>query len=308
MTIKFCFSHSLIRFILLIAVFAVSNTVQAQSCKKKYKDKLESRSKLVECGGNYTKERLRGKVKGKFIYKRYHPEKMCITHIKTYKSFVKNILHGLYEERWDDGTVVTSGMYEDNTKEGVWRDSLNQVGSYVNGLRQGEWKVYKKDSLVKETINYKDGLLHGKKMEYDTLGVVVLEELYHEGKLIETIQSSKEEQVLNLPCLQECHTSIRSQKELKDCTEKRLLSYIYSNLRYPSEARAAGIEGEAWIDFTIEKDGKISSFIFRNAVCNEIEDVLLPILQNMPKWSPGTVNGEPVRVKHTLPVRFKLFG
>ncbi len=32
------------------------------------------------------------------------------------------------------------------------------------------------------------------------------------------------------------------------------------------------------------------------------------VLQSMPKWAPGEANGQPVKVRYTLPIRFKLEG
>lgn len=67
----------------------------------------------------------------------------------TYISNESKVLHGLYEEKWDDGTTVTSGYFENNLKVGLWREKVNQTGFYNQGVKHGAWKTYKNDTLLR---------------------------------------------------------------------------------------------------------------------------------------------------------------
>jgi periplasmic protein TonB len=61
-----------------------------------------------------------------------------------------------------------------------------------------------------------------------------------------------------MPRFPGCENMVASHKEKEDCSKKKLLEYVYDNLRYPSLARENGIAGLCVIQFTVEKDGSIS--------------------------------------------------
>ena len=62
---------------------------------------------------------------------------------------------------------IRNGRYEN------WNDLwLNEegyiTGTYKNGIKDGVWKTFhNKDREIKEIMNYKDGLLHGKYEQFD---------------------------------------------------------------------------------------------------------------------------------------------
>lgn len=98
-------------------------------------------------------------------------------------------------------------------------------------------------------------------------------------------------------------------KERQDCANMKMLMFIYNNVKYPSMARENGIEGTVITQFIIEKDGKISEIsIIRDPGGNlgtAVVDVM-NLMQEQSTWSPGIQEGIPVRVKFTLPVKFKI--
>jgi len=100
-------------------------------------------------------------------------------------------------------------------------------------------------------------------------------------------------------------------KEEKDaCAQKKLLEYIYKNVKYPAIARENGIQGRVVLQFVVEKDGSITDInVVRDigAGCGEEAQRVVESMNNMPqKWTPGKQRGKSVRVQFTLPVSFKL--
>jgi len=87
-----------------------------------------------------------------------------------------------------------------------------------------------------------------------------------------------------------------------------MLQHIYSNVVYPAEARDAGVEGMSVISFIVEADGQITNPKILRSVGYGTDKEVLRIVNNMPNWIPGKQEGERVRVKFNLPVRFKLKG
>ena len=73
-----------------------------------------------------------------------------------------------------------------------------------------------------------------------------------------------------------------------------------------ADAKKHRITGKAIVEFTIEKNGKVSDFKVVRGLCNSIKQVCYDLFKNMPDWSPGTQNAVPVRVAYTLPITFNL--
>ena len=95
-----------------------------------------------------------------------------------------------------------------------------------------------------------------------------------------------------------------------NCTNKSLMSYVYSNLEYPKQAQEAKIEGKALAEFFIDENGEIGSISILKDIgggtSEEIRRVLLSMNSMPSKWIPGKKDGKFVSVRMALPVIFKL--
>ena len=87
-----------------------------------------------------------------------------------------------------------------------------------------------------------------------------------------------------------------------------LFEFIGKNIRYPEEAEAAGIQGRVLVSFVVEKDGSISEPNIVKQIDPSLDAEALRVVNSMPDWEPGTQNGEPIRVKYTIPFTFRLDG
>lgn len=65
-----------------------------------------------------------------------------------------------------------------------------------------------------------------------------------------------------------------------------------------------GLHGRVFASFVVEKDGSLSDFKIVKPVDPDLDKETLRLLKSMPRWSPGTINGEPVRVRYTVPVTY----
>ncbi|MBO4431190.1 MAG: M56 family metallopeptidase [Bacteroidaceae bacterium] len=117
--------------------------------------------------------------------------------------------------------------------------------------------------------------------------------------------------------------------------ENALMHFLQSRLHYPDPIyRKYGFEGRLLVTFVVEKDGSLQHFsVIRNGINTKetaaslhvteeeyetfinkrkaaFEDVVINILQSMPKWQPAIheTNGkkEYVRMKYTMPFTFRL--
>ncbi len=88
--------------------------------------------------------------------------------------------------------------------------------------------------------------------------------------------------------------------------EKALIAYIKNNLKYPAFASENGIQGRVTLSFVVEKDGSISNIEILRSPAEELSQEAIRLVKSMPKWKPGKLKGEKVRVKYVLPVTFRL--
>lgn len=87
---------------------------------------------------------------------------------------------------------------------------------------------------------------------------------------------------------------------------EKLLEYLNENLRYPEMARENDIQGRVYVQFVVEPDGSISNVEVIRSIGGGCDEEAVRLVQNMPKFKPGKMNGYPVRVQYTVPVKFML--
>jgi protein TonB len=104
--------------------------------------------------------------------------------------------------------------------------------------------------------------------------------------------------------------NINDMKERKTCADKKMLQYIYENLKYPNEAKEAGIDGQCVVQFIVSLDGSIENIKVVRDIgggCGEaVRSVILSMNEMSEKWISGRQGGKPVKVMYTLPVKFKI--
>ena len=85
-----------------------------------------------------------------------------------------------------------------------------------------------------------------------------------------------------------------------------LSQYIADNIRYPEQAKRDNTQGKVRVRFTIQADGSVADAEVLRGIGSGCDEEALRVVNAMPKWKPGRVNGNPVRVQYTLPITFKL--
>jgi len=111
-----------------------------------------------------------------------------------------------------------------------------------------------------------------------------------------------------MPRFPDCENIDGTIEEKKKCAEQKMLQYIYTNITYPAAARDAGVQGMVVVSFIVETDGRITNAKILRSLGYETDEEVIRLVENMPNWTPGIHEGEAVRVKFNLPVRFKLEG
>jgi protein TonB len=84
--------------------------------------------------------------------------------------------------------------------------------------------------------------------------------------------------------------------------------WIYSKLagNYPQEAQDNNIQGTVRVSFTVNTDGTLSDIKSVRKVEPLLENAVIEIVKQSPKWTPGRNKNQPVRVPYQVPIVFKL--
>ena len=83
--------------------------------------------------------------------------------------------------------------------------------------------------------------------------------------------------------------------------------WVMENLKYPREALEDEVEDDIVVTFIVEKDGTLSEIVVEQGLNLALIREVGRVLTLSPKWEPGRLgNGEPVQVRYTLPLIFRL--
>jgi len=83
-----------------------------------------------------------------------------------------------------------------------------------------------------------------------------------------------------------------------------MFKFLYKNAVYPPLAKEKKISGKVFVQFVVEKDGKISNIKVIRGIGGGCDEEAMRVISLMPAWKPGTQNGKPVPVYFTLPIIF----
>ena len=83
-------------------------------------------------------------------------------------------------------------------------------------------------------------------------------------------------------------------------------NWVQKQLNYPPIAQENGIQGKVIIQFVVEKDGRLTNVQVLSTPDRSLSEEAVRVLQLSPRWSPGKQRNQPVRIKYTLPVDFRI--
>jgi len=82
--------------------------------------------------------------------------------------------------------------------------------------------------------------------------------------------------------------------------------YLNDNIKYPKQARENDVQGRVVVSFVVERDGTLSNIRVVRSVDPLLDKEANRVISSMPRWKPGKKDGNEVRVRYKLPVKFRL--
>ena len=85
-----------------------------------------------------------------------------------------------------------------------------------------------------------------------------------------------------------------------------LKKFASKHISYPESAINDGIEGKVFIQFIIDSTGNVVDKKIVRSVRSDLDNVCLAMLDQMPKWKPGKLQGKNVAIIFMWPITFLL--
>jgi len=85
---------------------------------------------------------------------------------------------------------------------------------------------------------------------------------------------------------------------------KKFYEYLGKNLKYPPVAKANKTSGRVFLTFIVEESGKLSDIKVIRGLSKETDAEAVRVLKESPKWNPGIIKRQPVRVRYNITVNF----
>ena len=80
---------------------------------------------------------------------------------------------------------------------------------------------------------------------------------------------------------------------------------IAARLRYPEMAQLAGIEGRVFVQFVINKEGRVEDAVVIKGQGGGLDEEALRVVRTA-QFKPGKQRGKPVKVRMSMPITFRL--
>ena len=226
----------------------------------------------------------------------------------SFKIQLPNALHGdeLYLNREDNHF----GTFEFNTtpidEDIAYKIETNPCNMYVFVRFTGETRIHgvSKQSICEPTkviiADNNNGEIY---YEYEPLSKPLQTPL-NKGKTVSNNQTKSNNEKNPTETVHNCVEVMPEFPGGQDA----LFKFISKNLTYPKAAAKNEIQGRVIVQFIVEKDGTIGNIKIYKGISPELDKEAIRVfsLPTMPKWKPGTSDGEPVRVRYSVPITFKL--
>jgi periplasmic protein TonB len=83
------------------------------------------------------------------------------------------------------------------------------------------------------------------------------------------------------------------------------LAELQRKIVYPEIARLAGIEGRVMVQFVIDEQGRVHNPVVVRGIGGGCDEAAVEAVKQA-RFTPGMQRGQPVKVRYTLPITFRL--
>jgi len=82
--------------------------------------------------------------------------------------------------------------------------------------------------------------------------------------------------------------------------------YVKGTLKYPEDAATKKIEGNVYVQFTVQETGKLTDFEVVRGISVSCDKEAIRVIQESGDWQAGRQKGVAVKVRFVMPIKFRL--
>lgn len=82
--------------------------------------------------------------------------------------------------------------------------------------------------------------------------------------------------------------------------------FVGKKIKYPAQAKRMNIEGKVFVEFVIERDGRLTDVKAIKGIGGGCDEEAVRVVSSSPGWNPGKQRGKPVRTRFVIPINFRL--
>lgn len=194
------------------------------------------------------------------------------------------------------GGVYGQGILDGPYYEWHENGKLKTEATYVKDELQGEYKSWYESGALHYTKNYKNYKLEDTLTAYYESGKLRRVEVYADNRLVSgKLYDESGNEMKFFPM---------EQMPRFPGGEQRLMKLISRNLKYPESAQKREVGGVVIVSFVVQEDGLVGDVEVVASVDPELDAEAIRVINTLPNWEPGLVEGKPTALSFTLPLRF----
>ena len=131
-----------------------------------------------------------------------------------------------------------------------------------------------------------------------------------EDEIIEIEEEEEEDEVFNFAVVEDkpiypgCENVSKDERYM--CFQQGIMKHIRSNFKYPAIPKEMGISEKIFVQFVIDKLGKITNALVVRGEDKHLKEEALRLVNSIPKLQAAKQRGKPVPCSFTVPINFKL--
>jgi TonB family protein len=192
-------------------------------------------------------------------------------------------------------------------KVGNLKDENNNLAAEISGIKsqEEEEQIIPEETLKKSRISQESDVTITDRKESSTKEGIDDIEVIEESEDAEDDKIFNFSSVENKPIFPGCENLVTEPEKFM-CFNQNIMEHIGKKFEFPELARQLGIQGKVYINFVIEKNGKVSNVTIARGVDKLIDDEAIRVIKLLPKFTPAKQRGKPVRMQYTVPINARL--
>ena len=193
-------------------------------------------------------------------------------------------------------TAIPDGLFKFFFENG----NIKTENNFIKGQIDGESKTFYPSGKLYYSEQYIINKLDGKRIVYYENGNLKREEIFKNDSLISTA-------CFKIDGSPDIYFPFRQFPEYIGGEAARI-QFLVDNIIYPKKARRNNIMGTVYLSFNVSEEGEVERVKILRGVHPVLDAEAIRVVKKMPKWKPCKIDGENVRIKFNMPIKFTLAG